>query len=784
MTSPITASADFSTDPVVTTFTAIGSPNVAVNLSASGTLATTGSRSVGAAFGAAGVLGGVATLVTLPSIPGTFTEDTQLVIAPVVKLTGTTGLAGSGTLSAIGSKVLFRDGATFDGGNTNVDNFSITPPATVKNGDYGLFLVTWVAQGSEPVTCTAASLDPDGVTLHAWDVIEAAQQSNQMCFAVFARKFVNATDAGAPVTVQLGGSRYITAAAGWWSGADSIDNVGVVGARGGASSASTTAPGVLTKAVNGETIALLFGERSPTVGTVATLSEGTQRLFLEGSGSSTCSALVADVIWPNFGVSDDVSATYNTPSTNGIGVQVALLPLNSSLGILIGLGAEGTLSAAGTDTTKTANFSTEGTLAALGRVIGQAAFSAAGALAMTPVKFGSSAWSASGTLSATGAPSPHANAALSGTGALSGAGSLATAQNAALSGSGALAGAGTPALADAPILSGFGSVTALGVPRATVQIGYAGDGALISAGTPHLTSPLALSGSGALSADAEPSTSGSTALSGTGSLTALGSLVSASATAALSSTGSLTAVGIPDFEPVTVVAFSAVGQLLATGYRPQISPALVTHQPYYVRQTQDWAVQQERQRHIQAIYQVGEPALFVLMWKVEDFEAGLVTPCPRCRAEDQSVDARVAGIYQQPQTARCPFCFGTTFNGGVRAKIVRPAIFTDADEDERKSARGVTHGENTMVETTDDFRSRTGDYVLRRNGSRWQLGHPQRDQLRTGYKHPTQSSSSLGYARIPASREDKASVVFEIPPIDSELAAILVEPLHYPVPTA
>jgi hypothetical protein len=203
-------------------------------------------------------------------------------------------------------------------------------------------------------------------------------------------------------------------------------------------------------------------------------------------------------------------------------------------------------------------------------------------------------------------------------------------------------------------------------------------------------------------------------------------------------------------------------------------------QPFYVRGVQNWAISQERQRHTQALFQVGEMVMFILLWKTEDFEAGLVDRCIRCSPVNDSLIARTSAVYEQPITYRCPVCFGTTYGEGVRAKIIRPAIITDSDEDERKSPRGVLHAESVVVESTEDFRSHTGDFLLRQDGSRWMLGAPARIMIRTGMQRPTQAESSIGYARIPASREDEASVAFIIPPGPAELAQLLAQPVGWP----
>jgi hypothetical protein len=183
------------------------------------------------------------------------------------------------------------------------------------------------------------------------------------------------------------------------------------------------------------------------------------------------------------------------------------------------------------------------------------------------------------------------------------------------------------------------------------------------------------------------------------------------------------------------------------------------------------------------MYSIGEYALFVLMWTVEDFNDGLVSRCQRCGFKGNDLEARKANVYVQTSKNKCPECFGTTFSGGVRAKVVRPAVFTDSDDEEKRGAKGVTHPQNVSIESTSDFRFRAGDFVFRQDNSRWQLTTPQRVTLRTGFEHPTQKDNALGYVRAMGQLEDETSVAYMIPPNDSQLAGILAEPARYPYPT-
>jgi len=191
--------------------------------------------------------------------------------------------------------------------------------------------------------------------------------------------------------------------------------------------------------------------------------------------------------------------------------------------------------------------------------------------------------------------------------------------------------------------------------------------------------------------------------------------------------------------------------------------------PYYVRKTQNWAVEQERQRHIQALYSVGEYCVFALMWHLPDFQKGLVGRCPTCYVSQ----GKIAEAYGQSSQFKCPDCFGTTFEGGFRAIIVRPAIFTDADDSEAFQARGVVHTQELTVETTPDFRVLNGDYVFRTNNVRYRLRTPARMTLRSGFSHPWQRQSNLTYNHTRAAEEDPTSPAYDIPFSKDVLRGIL-----------
>lgn len=208
---------------------------------------------------------------------------------------------------------------------------------------------------------------------------------------------------------------------------------------------------------------------------------------------------------------------------------------------------------------------------------------------------------------------------------------------------------------------------------------------------------------------------------------------------------------------------------------PESQP-VTDRQPYYVRDRQPWAITQEIQRHDQALLTIGEYAAFVLLWHEQDLTAGRVARCNTCFQADRS-----AAAYGQGNQARCPDCYGTTFEGGYRAIIYRPALFTEVDEDEQKTARGIARPASLNVESTQDFRILHGDYVFRANGHRYQLRVPERTTLRTGFGHPFQSSTSIGYNVGRAALEDpNTSAAYLIPPDATTLKAVLSQAKYVP----
>jgi hypothetical protein len=204
---------------------------------------------------------------------------------------------------------------------------------------------------------------------------------------------------------------------------------------------------------------------------------------------------------------------------------------------------------------------------------------------------------------------------------------------------------------------------------------------------------------------------------------------------------------------------------------------------HWLTDPMSYAIQQEIDKHDQALWTHGELCMFALMWTIFDFEAGLVGRCPTCFL----AYGRTAEAYGQPAKQNCPDCYSTTFEGGYKAKIVRPAIWTHTAEDAVVTDRHGQSLSNTQsVQSTADFKPATDDYVFRADGSRWQIRDVGGAVLQTGFEFSSSTSQAVGFAMGRVVREDESSVAYLIPPDPVTLRAILSTPVgtRYPPDTS
>jgi hypothetical protein len=341
-------------------------------------------------------------------------------------------------------------------------------------------------------------------------------------------------------------------------------------------------------------------------------------------------------------------------------------------------------------------------------------------------------------------------------------------------------------------LSAPGSLHAAARDSVPAAAHLAASPALTAAGTDyaacHLSAAPVLHATGALQRAAQVTLRAGATLTATAHGTVLPS-------AALVAGPVLAAV--PTAQIVAQALLSAQASLAAvagTRARPMLPPAPARVQPTWQRDVQHYAIEQERQRHAQALWQYGELAMFCLLWRPKDIGAGLAQRCTRCYNPKSvipitppqpdygaAVEAQISAAYGQSQQYRCPLCYGTQIIAaqpaevpGVRALIVRPAILTDTDQNQQRTAKGVVNPGTVNIQTVPDFRAHTYDYMFRSDGRRYQLSAPGRTTLRTGFATPWQQTAGIDYNLLRASLEDlNASVAYVIPPAPDLLAQAL-----------
>lgn len=185
-----------------------------------------------------------------------------------------------------------------------------------------------------------------------------------------------------------------------------------------------------------------------------------------------------------------------------------------------------------------------------------------------------------------------------------------------------------------------------------------------------------------------------------------------------------------------------------------------------MQQDQPWAEQHVQASHVDALYRYGEFVMFILLWTAQDHEDGLVASCQVCVLGDR-LSAGYGGRSGDPD---CPSCYGTSFEGGYRARIVRPAIVSDRDVETRQDRRlGEVEGERLSLQTTSDFYVRTGDLMIRANRQRYTLSQMESEVIRSGFDAPSQVESTGGQVGAATLVSDVGSSIYRFPPTDEQV---------------
>lgn len=198
--------------------------------------------------------------------------------------------------------------------------------------------------------------------------------------------------------------------------------------------------------------------------------------------------------------------------------------------------------------------------------------------------------------------------------------------------------------------------------------------------------------------------------------------------------------------------------------------------PISVPDPQDYAIKQERWRHESTLWAYGEVCVFAQMWSSDDFAAGLVEHCSRCYL----AYGKTAEAYGQPAQEKCPDCLGTSFEGGYKNILVRPALWDLTEPDDRSGPRGDVDVEVASVQSTGDFRMHSGDYVLRADNSRWVIRQVGGNHLHTGMMMIEGSRTALGYNYAQVTLDDPSGVSSLIPVSAEILASLDVRNLRTP----
>lgn len=121
-----------------------------------------------------------------------------------------------------------------------------------------------------------------------------------------------------------------------------------------------------------------------------------------------------------------------------------------------------------------------------------------------------------------------------------------------------------------------------------------------------------------------------------------------------------------------------------------------------VRLPQPYASNHVSMQNFEALQSVGEQIIYLSMFHV-NIDGDTVPRCTDCYDED----------YNQQDQYKCPTCFGTTYEGGVKTACRAWAIVGDAQNIEDFSKQGVFNKERVTAQVEITPVTMSNDYIIR-----------------------------------------------------------------------
>lgn len=464
-------------------------------------------------------------------------------------------------------------------GDPNADP-PVPPTLSLVDGDQGVALLVWSAVSGTPYT-----------PLHTdWNVLLPPTVANKICFALLAKRYASGDPVAFPVTLEA--SRYLLAAATWWSGVARVDALGPVGINSSAVSDLARAPSLTASGVSDELVLSAFASASTQspISMVLTDTDPDAAELLQWQGTpGTVTAAFASAAGPGLGPTGDVLAHFNLGSQSRAGVQLGLLATGAQVG---GVPAFAPSLSLGVQTLPTLTgdpaFTPEVGLLVVDALPGsRASFSPTLTLAVAARSLNRATFNVSVQLAATGRrvsrPAFAVHVKLAATGYKKASGQASFGARLTLAATGRKGLFGNPQFDLGLQLATSGGMHQHGKAIFASSVQLAASGRPSARGSARFTATVRLSTSHSL-----VRASGTSSKTLTLTLRAHAVALAASGQASFAVQVSLAVEGIPDFTPVGLARFAPALVLAADGYTLPAEPIGITIKPIALQADPDW----------------------------------------------------------------------------------------------------------------------------------------------------------------------------------------------------